>query len=239
MAIKDFDHFTDHLVFIDGNVDPMFGSSLFSLTGSKWRDMRAALSPVFTGSKMRQMFECVSNCGANMAKSILKETNQKGPQTHAMKDIFTRFTNDVIASSAFGIDVNSFEDKDNEFYKLGLRVADFTSFATFLKFLGYTTMPWIIADNFRIRESQNIVRHDLIQLLLQLRKGGTISAGEEPVDNLIDEGFSTVQESDIGKRTVQRKWNDEELIWHNVLYSFWPDLIHPAHCCLLLLTNWP
>jgi cytochrome P450 family 9 len=211
MAIKDFDHFTDHLVFIDGNVDPMFGSSLFSLTGSKWRDMRAALSPVFTGSKMRQMFECVSNCGANMAKSILKETNQKGPQTHAMKDIFTRFTNDVIASSAFGIDVNSFEDKDNEFYKLGLRVADFTSFTTFLKFLGYTTMPWvmkkcnihlldneacmffqkIIADNFRVRESQNIVRHDLIQLLLQLRKGGTISGGEEPVDNLV-EGFSTV-----------------------------------------------
>lgn len=53
MAVKDFDHFEDHRSFVDEKADVMFGNSLVSLKGSKWRDMRATLSPAFTGSKMR------------------------------------------------------------------------------------------------------------------------------------------------------------------------------------------
>lgn len=41
------------------------------------------------------------------------------------KDTATRYANDVIASSAFGIEVNSLKDKENEFYKLGKMATDF------------------------------------------------------------------------------------------------------------------
>lgn len=37
MAVKDFDHFVDHRVIIDEDIDKMFGKSLISLTGNKWR----------------------------------------------------------------------------------------------------------------------------------------------------------------------------------------------------------
>lgn len=37
MAVKDFDHFVDHRVIIDETIDKMFGKSLISLTGNKWR----------------------------------------------------------------------------------------------------------------------------------------------------------------------------------------------------------
>lgn len=37
MAVKDFDHFVDHRVIIDETMDKMFGKSLISLTGQKWR----------------------------------------------------------------------------------------------------------------------------------------------------------------------------------------------------------
>lgn len=43
LAIKDFDFFSDHRVIIDEHSDPLFGKSLFSLKGQKWRDMRATL----------------------------------------------------------------------------------------------------------------------------------------------------------------------------------------------------
>lgn len=36
-----------------------------------------------------------------------------------MKEAFTRYTNDVIASVAFGIKVNSLLDKHSEFYEMG------------------------------------------------------------------------------------------------------------------------
>jgi cytochrome P450 family 9 len=232
MAIKDFDHFMDHRMVIDPHLDPMFASSLIGLSGQKWKDMRSSLSPIFTGSKMRQMFQCVSDCGASMASSFTKEANEKGPQTYEMKDVFTRFTNDVIATSAFGIEVNSFEEKDNDFYKLGLKIMNFRSLTATIKFMGYIAVPWlmkalkihllndeasryfqkVIGDNFQTRLSKNIVRHDLIQLLLQMKKGQSIQSADDSKTTMADTGFATVEESEVGKQTIQRQWNDEELM---------------------------
>jgi cytochrome P450 family 9 len=227
ITIKDFDHFVDHRTVFDEKVDPLFGNSLGALTGGKWKEMRAAISPVFTGSKMRQMFGVVSACGATMAETLAKN----GRQAHEMKDIFTRFTNDVIASAAFGFEVNSFKVQDNEFYTLGLRVTNFRSFKSSLKFVGYLTMPWlmrllsihildheatqffrkIIASNFHTRETNNIVRNDLIQLLLQMKQGKALEAGEKKQTET-DDGFATVKESSLGQKKVIRDWTEDELM---------------------------
>lgn len=62
LVVKDFDSFQDHQSFVDENSDKLFGNSLLMMKGEKWRDMRATLSPAFTGSKMRSMFALVSDC---------------------------------------------------------------------------------------------------------------------------------------------------------------------------------
>jgi cytochrome P450 family 9 len=231
MAIKDFDHFTDHRGIINPEVDPMFGASLFSLTGTKWKHMRSSLSPIFTGSKMRHMFQCVSNCGASMVSTLRQEASVGGAQTYEVKETFARFTNDVIASTAFGIEVNSFEEKDNDFFTLGKRISNFTSVATGLKIVAHLFLPWlmrklnihvldneasmyfqrIILDNFNTRESKNIVRNDLIQLLLKLRRGEAIAGTEEASEKIID-GFATVEESDMDAKPVRQQWTDQELM---------------------------
>lgn len=88
------------------SAEPLFGKSLFMLTGQRWRDMRATLSPAFTGSKMRQMFQLIVECSEQATKIIVKEANEsKTPMVRDMKDLFTRFTSDVIATTAFGIKV--------------------------------------------------------------------------------------------------------------------------------------
>lgn len=105
ITVKDFEHFLDHRSFIS-DLEPMFGKSLFMLTGQRWRDMRATLSPAFTGSKMRQMFQLVGECAEQTSQFLLKKA-KASPTLEAteMKDLFTRFTSDVIATSAFGIKV--------------------------------------------------------------------------------------------------------------------------------------
>lgn len=52
-----------------------------------------------------------------------------------MKDAFSRYTNDVIASTAFGLDVNSLDNRDNEFYKMGKKSSDFSGLTQFKFFL--------------------------------------------------------------------------------------------------------
>lgn len=57
-----------------------------------------------------------------------------------MKDTVTRYTNDVIASSAFGIEINSLKDKENEFFKLGKMAFNFGGLTIF-KMIAISLFP--------------------------------------------------------------------------------------------------
>lgn len=57
-----------------------------------------------------------------------------------MKDLTTRYTNDVIASCAFGLKVNSHMDEDNQFYAMGKTAADF-KFRQVLMFFLLSSFP--------------------------------------------------------------------------------------------------
>lgn len=108
ITIKDFDHFTERRLLFDKNAEPLIARSLPSLSGEKWRDMRSTLSPAFTGSKMRQMFELVVESAENLVTELMKQSGAVDPFVVEVKDIFTLYTNDVIASAAFGLKVSYF-----------------------------------------------------------------------------------------------------------------------------------
>lgn len=42
-------------------------------TGRQWREMRSSLSPAFTSSKMRGMFEFVSECAEQLSNYLMEE----------------------------------------------------------------------------------------------------------------------------------------------------------------------
>jgi cytochrome P450 family 9 len=67
----------------------------------------------------------------------------------------------------------------------------------------------IIHENFQTREQKKIVRNDVIHLLMQLKKGELDRPVEEKAH---DAGFATVEESELGKKTVKREWSEIELI---------------------------
>lgn len=90
LTIKEFDHFEDRFGFIISKSDAIFRNSLFLMDGKKWYDMRATLSPAFTGSKMRHMFELVVECADNLTKHLINEHKQNKPIRWEMKGLFTR-----------------------------------------------------------------------------------------------------------------------------------------------------
>ncbi|KAJ8928366.1 hypothetical protein NQ314_019097 [Rhamnusium bicolor] len=170
ITVKDFDHFTDHRSIIPENADPLWNKNLFALKDE----------------------EIV---------------------TLEMKGLFTRFTNDAIATTAFGVKVDSLAEPNNEFYLMGKKVTTFSFWRT-LRFAGYSLFPklyqiikvkffdnkvgnffrQVINDTIKIRLERAIVRPDMIHLLMQARKG--IEKHEK--NGVIDTGFATAQESDLG-----------------------------------------
>jgi cytochrome P450 family 9 len=186
VAIKNFDAFHDHLFFGTETQDPLFGTNLFALRGDKWRDVRTLLSPAFTANKMRTMFQLISECAVNFSNYLMNVPSDE--RIMEMKDVFSRYANDVIASCAFGINVDSMRNPENDFYIFGKKASNFGTISI-IKILMYQHMPTVmrllnlkliddrttaffvklVEDTIRIRDEKGITRPDVIQLLIDSR----------------------------------------------------------------------
>nr|KAF7427056.1 hypothetical protein H0235_006750 [Vespula pensylvanica] len=207
IAIKSFDYFTDHRSFIDSEHDPLFGKALFSLRGNEWRETRTMLTPAFTLSKLKGMLKLMNECGTDFTNYIYNMPKDK--RTMEMKDVFTRYTNDVIATCAFGISINSMKDRDNDFYVLGREATNFDTIKT-LKFILMRSFPRVsklfklrlipdkisnffenvvkeVIDN---RDKNNIVRPDMIQLMMEGRNKRAEMGQELSLMDIVAQAFS-------------------------------------------------
>ncbi|KAF7988088.1 hypothetical protein HCN44_007582 [Aphidius gifuensis] len=192
IAIKNFDHFVNHPVFIDAKTEPLFGNNLISLHDDRWREVRNLLTPAFTSSKMKGMFKLMSNIGENFIDYLI-EDSKDGPVEINSKDAFCRYTNDVIATCAFGISINSMKDKDNEFYTLGRKGTKFEGALAMIKMMFIQSFPNlsklfniqfidskvdrffqnVVEDTIRTRDEKGITRPDMIQLMMETRANET------------------------------------------------------------------
>lgn len=201
--------------------------------------MRATLSPAFTGSKMRQIFDLVRDVSQQTAEAIKSEIPAGSERVLEIDEITFKITVDLIASCAFGIEVNSFKNPDNLFQKVAKKIMNFTTFKTTMKLIGFMTVPKLmkmfginfldkecteffkeaIIETMKTREEKNIIRHDLINLLLQAKKG-QLSHKRDNNDEKVIDGFATVEESELGKAEVKRAWNDIDLAAQCLIFFF-------------------
>lgn len=207
VAVKHFDRCPDHISFIDEEIDPIFGRNVFSLRGDRWREMRNTLSPFFTTSKMRFMFDLVSKTSRDFVGYL--HAHPEVSSSIELKEVFTRYTNDVIATSAFGISVNSMDNRDNDFYKAGNTINDFSGIfriaviilfrwkPRLMRLAGFSWIP-ITARNFfvnviseavKARDEQGVVRPDMIQLLIEARNKEKLSNPRITDEDILAQAF--------------------------------------------------
>ncbi|XP_012526853.1 cytochrome P450 9e2-like [Monomorium pharaonis] len=187
IAIKKFDNFCDHNGFVNETLDPIAGKNLFNLQGDHWREMRKLLSPSFTASKLKMMFELMSQCAENFVNFVATESGKTG-KTYNMKDILSRYANDTVATCAFGISIDSFKNPNNEFFVLARKSMTIDAWVSF-KFFMNRSFPSlanlfklrifgpkienffkdVVANTVKARDEQGIARPDMIQLMMETR----------------------------------------------------------------------
>uniref|UniRef100_A0A182JEK3 Uncharacterized protein n=1 Tax=Anopheles atroparvus TaxID=41427 RepID=A0A182JEK3_ANOAO len=236
VCIKDFDHFLNHRIELDEQHDPLFGRALFAMRDNRWRNMRAVLSPAFTGSKMRLMFGLITTYCETAVRTIRAET-RAGTADLEMKELFRRFGNDIVATCAFGIEINSFDDRTNAFYTLGKELTNLEGLQG-LKFLAFSSFPrvmralrlklfsdkmtrffrHVVTDTIAQRERKHIVRHDMINLLMEARKQELRFDENDNVDTGVEGSVSGGGSGSGQKRLMD--WTDDDLTAQCTVFFF-------------------
>lgn len=223
ITIKNFDSFLNHNFRMDTELDPLLGRTLFSMANQPWRDMRSTMSPLFTGSKMRFMLTLMIDCVKDFNEYIrndIKSNSKTKSMEYDTKSMMMRLTNDIIGSTAFGIQINTMKDPENEFYKMGKEIAYSIQGIKTLFLLGFPTIAkWfklkiltdqhdhffrnVIHKTVEERQKKKIVRNDLLHLLLLSKEGQLNEEMDKETDQ--DAGFATVTEFITSKATEKLK----------------------------------
>ncbi|KAM8704813.1 hypothetical protein ACLKA7_009292 [Drosophila subpalustris] len=193
MLVKDFASFHDRGVYVDEVHDPL-SANLFSLEGSRWKTTRMKLTPSFTSGKLKGMFPTAEASADKMLAYLNNKLSNSSSVEIDMKSLTASYAIDIIASTIFGLDVDSFTDPNNEFRQISKEVNQPTAknilrgTTSFLypglekifnrlgsSIDGLERMRDLVHRTIALREKNNLIRHDLMQLLLQLRNTGKIS----------------------------------------------------------------
>lgn len=210
--VKDFQYFQDRGFLMNEKDDPL-SVNLLTMTGDQWKHSRNKISPTFTSGKLKMMHSTilyVANRLSNHLMGIVKDQ----PMELEVKDILARFTTDVIANVAFGIDVDSLANPENAFRVAGRRVVE-TNTIDRLKFIFTVIFPDLsrmlgfsfskpdvikffmtaIKGAVDLREKQNIKRNDFLSLLVQIKntgklEGDTANLGKMSFNELASQVFA-------------------------------------------------
>ncbi|XP_055637675.1 probable cytochrome P450 6a13 [Toxorhynchites rutilus septentrionalis] len=193
VLVKDFQYFHDRSFYHNEKDDPLSGH-LFAMEGTKWKNLRAKLTPTFTSGKMKMMFPTITAV-AEEFKKILTQEVTNGSEIE-IKEIIARFTTDVIGSCAFGLECNSLHDPEAQFRKMGRKFFEpeffkvfkntiAQQFHTVARALHVTTIDADVSkfflsavkDTVEHRERHKIERNDFMNLLIKLKNMEPLDEG--------------------------------------------------------------
>uniref|UniRef100_A0A182NFD9 Cytochrome P450 n=1 Tax=Anopheles dirus TaxID=7168 RepID=A0A182NFD9_9DIPT len=186
VLVKDFPFFHDRNLYHNDRDDPL-SRHLVAMEGTKWRNLRAKLTPTFTSGKMKMMFSTVTAVADEFGKCMTQEI--AGKPMVEMKDLLARFTTDVIGSVAFGLECNSLKDPNATFRVMGRKVFQSSPYRALKVFLAAQfpqiartlhvklTPPdisdffmGVVKDTIQYRTQNDVQRNDFMTLLMKVMK---------------------------------------------------------------------
>ena len=235
VLIKDFDNFVDRrsgrmmeqFRQSDKLADQIFAQQLTTVTGDEWKKLRTTFSPIFTSGKMKAMMVFMQESTKKLMGALQPMAESKADIE--TKDIMGKFSTDVLASCAFGVDGNLFGEPESPFVTNAKAIFTADKWAALrgmmlvipfgiriLNGLGYSVTAKeteffcdVVTSALKHRKATQTRRNDLIDMLADAMKG---ELKEEP--NEVLDQFD--QDTKL-KEVIQKKDYDEFSIVSTVI----------------------
>nr|XP_003229614.2 PREDICTED: cytochrome P450 3A9 [Anolis carolinensis] len=104
-----------------------------------WKRIRTVLSPTFTSGKLKEMLPIIQHYAEILIKNF-SEKADKG-ETVDIKDVLGPYSMDVVASSSFGVNINSMNNPQDPFVKQAKKLVKFNFFSPL--FVLMYMVPWL------------------------------------------------------------------------------------------------
>ncbi|KAF6198389.1 hypothetical protein GE061_008137 [Apolygus lucorum] len=211
VLIKDFSYFNSRPMNPDEEKFPEL-VNLSSMTGKRWKSLRNKMIPVFTTGKLRLMFDQMSALSDTLLSSINPKA-EKEVKSVDLKKLFNCYSMDIIGATAFGIDVGSLKDNDNEFARYGQTAFNWEFTVRFSIMYAFTELATkfglsmnnpattkyfsgIIKRTLALRKSSGVQRNDFVNLMLTLKEKGFLESGKEEMDGYLDMVDESIPENE-------------------------------------------
>ncbi|XP_063068907.1 thromboxane-A synthase-like [Engraulis encrasicolus] len=125
---KDFNLFPNRMRTIF-STKPM-SDSLLMLTDERWKRVRSILTPSLSAAKMKEMVPLINTASHTLLSNL--EGHAESGQSFDIHKCFACFTMDVIASVAFGLQVDSQSNPNDPFVSHAQKFMSFTFFTPIL-----------------------------------------------------------------------------------------------------------
>ncbi|CAH1233402.1 CYP3A5 [Branchiostoma lanceolatum] len=186
ITVRETNNFTNRRV-LEGQGE-IIAKGLTMLKDEEWRRFRSAISPAFSSVKLKQMALVMEKYADNFVDNL--DESAKQDAMFNMKELAGAYTMDVIAGTAFGVDVDSLHDPNNPFITNAKKRFDINLFNPFMIILflfpqlgkvllhfGVTLFPTEVIDffnaavdnviNMRGGNEDDAKRVDFLQLLIK------------------------------------------------------------------------
>jgi cytochrome P450 family 9 len=232
ITVKDFDSFVNHDNLLDESVDKLGGKNLIQLLDERWRTMRNSLSPIFTSAKMKMMFGILTDCAQEFIEHFDEKPSDK--IIVDVKDMFSRYTVNGISTAALGFQGDCIKNENSYIYKMAHELAHPKITIVLKVLLAMTCKPLYrlfrfqlvsqkhrnffertIIDVMNERDANGTFRPDIVQLMLQMRKG---TLKREENDDKDEANFAANIEYDVGGNNTKIKWDKEDFMAQGAVF---------------------
>lgn len=221
ILVKQFYNFTNRFKLVP--MDEFSKKMVINAKGEQWKYLRTILSPNFSAKKLKEMQPLVQAAVYNLERTC-KNFSETGEDVDINR-LFGCFTMDVIATTAFGVEVDSQKNPDNPFVKNATYLARRNRFASVftISFISRKFFKFLISTKVLATRSGKFF-YNLCEKILKDRKSDDNQSRKDLLQMMIDQQKKIVQEQPekngnakngeipIPTNLVQRSLTDEEII---------------------------
>jgi cytochrome P450 family 9 len=223
IMIRDFDHFVNRDANENNLIgDKYFGRSVLQLRDHKWKEMRQLLSPIYTTSKLKMMFNLMLESAEEFSNNLKEKSKMNNDVIEIdTRDVFARVTADGIATTALGFKGDCITNKNSQMFQIAADIgSDFANAGKMMllyflpKIYGFLGLQQFrksihdffeknILDEMKRRREEKISRPDVIQMLVQAKEGQLKHEKGDEVEEISVESTSKIKKNN---------WTDEDLV---------------------------